>query len=196
MNGLRLNLGCGMERLDGYVNVDRHGEPDLRHDLEVVPWPWADDSVSEILLKHVLEHLGRDPNVYLEIMKEMYRVCEDGATIRIIVPHHRHDNFFHDPTHVRAVTADGMTLFSQRLNREWIAQGISNSPLGIYLGIDFEVSDVKVIPSDLWYQMRKLLGMDDGALQLQSALCSNLVHEVQMTLRPVKPPGREPRSWC
>jgi hypothetical protein len=48
MNGLRLNLGCGMNRLDGYVNVDRQGEPDLRHDLDVIPWPWPDDSVSEI----------------------------------------------------------------------------------------------------------------------------------------------------
>jgi predicted SAM-dependent methyltransferase len=104
MSGLRLNFGCGMNRLDGYVNVDRRGEPDLRHDLEVVPWPWPDDSVSEVLLKHVLEHLGREPNLYLEIMKELYRICQDGATIRVIVPHHRHEYFFNDPTHVRAVT--------------------------------------------------------------------------------------------
>jgi hypothetical protein len=45
------------------------------------------------VLKHVLEHLGRDPIVYLEIMKELYRVCEDGATIRVVVPHHRHEFF-------------------------------------------------------------------------------------------------------
>ena len=147
MSGLRLNLGCGM-RLEGYVNVDRFGEPDLRHDLEVLPWPWPDDSVSEVLLKHVLEHLGHEPNNYLEIMKEMYRVCQDGATIRIIVPHHRHDFFFNDPTHVRIVTADGMSLFSQRLNRQWIEQGFANSPLGIYLGIDFELIDVKLKPSE------------------------------------------------
>ena len=50
MSELRLNLGCGMKRIDGYLNVDRFGEPDLRHDLEVVPWPWPDDSVNEILL--------------------------------------------------------------------------------------------------------------------------------------------------
>jgi hypothetical protein len=193
MSGLRLNLGCGMNRLDGYINVDRYGEPDLRHDLEQVPWPWPDDSVDEILLKHVLEHLGRETNVYLGIMKELYRVCHDGATIRIIVPHHRHEHFYNDPTHVRAVTADGMTLFSQRLNRKWIAEGLSNSPLGIYLGIDFEVSDINVKPTDLWYQMQRFLGVDDGALNVQSALCSNLISEVQMTLRPIKPAGREPR---
>ncbi len=193
MSGLRLNLGCGMDRLDGYVNVDRHGEPDLRHDLEVVPWPWPDDSVSEILLKHVLEHLGRDPMVYLEIMKELYRVCQNGATIRVMVPHHRHDFFFNDPTHVRAVTVDGMTLFSQRLNHQWIAQGISNSPLGIYLGIDFELSDVKLMPSELGYRLRAQHAMDARAFALQTSLCNNLIEEVQMTLRPVKPPGREAR---
>jgi hypothetical protein len=194
MSGLRLNLGCGMSRLDGYVNVDRHGEPDLRHDLEDVPWPWPDDSVSEVLLKHVLEHLGRDPNVYLAIMKELYRVCHDGATIRVVVPHHRHEFFFNDPTHVRAVTADGMTLFSQRLNRHWIAQGFSHSPLGIYLGIDFELMEVKLEPSELWYRLHPQRPVDAGILIQQSALYNNLIQEVQMTLRPVKPPGREPNG--
>ncbi|MFI5454518.1 MAG: class I SAM-dependent methyltransferase [Isosphaerales bacterium] len=193
MSGLRLNLGCGMNRLDGYVNVDRHGEPDLRHDLEVVPWPWPDDSVGEVLLKHVLEHLGRDPIVYLEIMKELYRVCHDGAIIRIVVPHHRHEHFFNDPTHVRAVTAEGMTLFSQRLNRHWIAQGFSHSPLGIYLGIDFELIEMKLQPSELWYRLHPQLPVDAGALMQQSALYNNLIEEVQMTLRPVKPAGRGPR---
>jgi hypothetical protein len=193
MTGLRLNLGCGMNRLDGYVNVDRHGEPDLRHDLEVVPWPWLDDSVSEVLLKHVLEHLGRDPTRYLEIMKELYRICQDGATIRIVVPHHRHEYFFNDPTHVRAVTAEGMNLFSQRLNRKWIAQGFSHSPLGIYLGIDFEVIDVKLKPSELWRRLYPQRPVDTTALLQQSALHNNLVEEVQMTVQAVKPPGREPR---
>jgi hypothetical protein len=191
MDGLRLNLGCGMNRIDGYINVDRFGEPDLRHDLEVVPWPWPDDSVGEILMNHVLEHLGRDPNVYLEIMKEMYRVCRDGATIRVVVPHHRHDYFFNDPTHVRAVTADGMTLFSQRLNRQWIANSISNSPLGLYLGIDFELIDVKLRPGHLWNRVPAQQRMDAGALLEQSTLYNNLIEEVQMILRPVKPAGRE-----
>ena len=194
MNELRLNLGCGMNRLDGYINVDLHGEPEVRHDLEVFPWPWPDDSVSEILLKHVLEHLGRDPKVYLGIMKEMYRVCRDGAMIRINVPHHRHEYFFNDPTHVRAVTAAGMGLFSQRLNRHWIAQGFSNSPLGIYLGVDFELIDLKLEPSETWFGLYPQRPVDMTALMQQSTLYNNLIAEVQMTLQPVKPPGREARG--
>jgi hypothetical protein len=191
MSGLRLNLGCGMKRFDGYVNVDRFGEPDLRHDLEVVPWPWPDDSVSEIILEHVLEHLGRDTIVYLEIWKELYRVCQDGATIRIFVPHHRHEHFYNDPTHVRAVTADGMTLFSQRLNRQWVAQGLANSPLAIYLGIDFELIDVKLKPSELWRCVHAQNPASAEVLMQQSELYNNVIEEVQMLLRAVKPPGSE-----
>jgi hypothetical protein len=194
MSGLRLNLGCGLNRRDGYINVDRDGEPDLRHDLEVFPWPWPDDSVSEVLVYHVLEHLGRDPNVYLGVMKELYRVCEDGATIWVVVPHHRHDNFFNDPTHVRVVTSEGMRLFSQQNNREWAAQGLSNSPLGLYLGVDFELVEVKLKPSELWHRLHaeSQHPMTAEILLQQSQLYNNMIEEVQMKLQAVKPAGREP----
>jgi len=55
--GLKLNLGSGQHPQPGFVNVDKLGEPDLKCDLEVFPWPWPENSVSEILLIHVLEHL-------------------------------------------------------------------------------------------------------------------------------------------
>jgi hypothetical protein len=182
-----------MDRLDGYINVDRFGAPDLRHNLEVVPWPWPDDSVGEVLLKHVLEHLGRDTDVYLDIWKELYRVCQDGATIRIVVPHHRHEYFYNDPTHVRAVTADGMTLFSQRLNRECIARGLANTPLAIYLGIDFEIADIKQKPSEIWHHLHSLHPEHAEILLQQAALYNNVIEEVQIVLRAVKPPGRGAR---
>jgi hypothetical protein len=191
MSGLRLNLGCGQRRFDGYVNVDRFGEPDLRHDLESIPWPWPDDSVSEIIMEHVLEHLGRDGTVYLNIWKEIYRVCRDGATIRIAVPHHRHEFFYDDPTHVRAVTAEGMNLFSQRLNRQVAARGLSNTPLALYLGIDFEPVDVKLKPSESW---RTLHAQNPAAAKFlweQKALYNNIIEQVDIVLRAVKPPGRE-----
>ena len=191
MNGLRLNLGCGLDRMDGFINVDLYGEPDLRHDLEVVPWPWPDDSVSEVVLKHVLEHLGRDTKTYLAIMKELYRVCRDGASILVVVPHHRHEYFLHDPTHVRAVTADGMTLFSQRHNRVAREQGLANTPLALYLGIDFELVEVVNMPSGLWHRVN---AQDPAAAQVlmqQRDLYNNVIEEVRMVLRPVKPAGRE-----
>ena len=110
--GLKLNLGCGSDFRDGYLNVDKFGEPELQVDLETFPWPWEDNSVSEIVMQHVLEHLGRDTETYLNIITEMYRVCENSAKILIEVPHPRHDTFLYDPTHVRPVTPESFGLFA------------------------------------------------------------------------------------
>jgi hypothetical protein len=186
MAGLKLNLGCGAKRLPGYVNVDRVGNPDVTHDLETFPWPWADDSVSEILLVHVLEHLGQAPATFLSIMMEMYRVCEARAKIRVVVPHHRHDHFAADPTHVRAITPLGLTLFSQRLNREWLAKGASNTPLGLHLGVDFEVLQTTYKPSAHWYRLHPEPQVDSKLLLAESALYNNLVEELDILLDVIK----------
>jgi predicted SAM-dependent methyltransferase len=136
---MRLNLGCGHNRKPGWVNVDEYGDPDVRHDLETFPWPWPDESIEAIELVHVLEHLGQAVDVYLKIFQEMYRISKPLCDILIIVPHPRHDNFLDDPTHVRAVTPLGLQLFNQRMNDYWRRGNYSNSPLGQYLGVDFEM---------------------------------------------------------
>jgi len=79
--------------MPGYVNVDKFGNPDILLNLETFPWPWDDNSVQEIILSHVLEHLGRTTEIYLDIIKELYRVCAAGAYIYIVTPHPRHDTF-------------------------------------------------------------------------------------------------------
>ncbi len=189
--GLRLNLGCGENRLEGYINVDRLGEPDVRHDLEQFPWPWEDSSVSEIRLIHVLEHLGQTPDTFINVMKELYRVCEDGAEIHIAVPHHRHDNFHADPTHVRKITALGLSLFSQRLNKQWKADGASNSPLGLYHNVDFEVVKTSVQPSQIFKNRYGHRASDLQLLVRESKIYNNLIEQVDMTLKVFKPPRSE-----
>ena len=189
MDYLRLNLGCGSRLFADYINVDKFGNPDVTHDLETFPWPWKDDSVHEVLLNHVLEHLGRTPEVYLGVIRELYRICVDGGMIRITVPHHRHDHFFDDPTHVRTITAMGLSLFSQRLNRRWREQGFANSPLGLSIGVDFELIDTKYQPSELWYKLHPGAEIDQDNLLLEATLHNNLIQEVRMVLRAIKPPG-------
>lgn len=44
---MKLNLGCGDKKYDGYVNVDLHGSPDVTCDLSVFPWPFEDASAEE-----------------------------------------------------------------------------------------------------------------------------------------------------
>ena len=102
---MKLNLGCGYNKLDGFTNVDSQEscEPDMLIDLEDLPWPFESDSTDEIVLCHVLEHLGGTSDVYLKIIQELYRVSQHSAQISITVPHPRHDDFMIDPTHVRPI---------------------------------------------------------------------------------------------
>jgi hypothetical protein len=138
---VKLNLGCGQNRAAGYVNVDREASasPDVVMDLERFPWPFETSSVDEVQAIHVLEHVGARPDVFIGIMKELYRVCRGGATIHIAVPHPRHDFFTDDPTHVRAITPQTLQLFSKANCEEWKRMGASNSPLALYAGVDFEL---------------------------------------------------------
>jgi len=184
--GLKLNLGSGQHSQPGFVNVDKFGEPDLKCDLEVFPWPWPENSVSEILLTHVLEHLGAKTDTFIGIMKEMYRVCEPGAKIRIVVPHPRHDDFLNDPTHVRPVTHPVLELFSRQKNLLWKETGAANTPLALYHNVDFEVVESKHVldePYSTQLQNREL-----GSEDLQGLLrkYNNVVKESHFTLEVIK----------
>lgn len=186
MSALKLNLGCGSKRLDGYLNVDKYGDPELRVDLEKFPWPWPDNSIAKIELSHVLEHLGQQTETYLQIIQELYRICQPQAEIHVVVPHHRHDFFVHDPTHVRPITPYGLSMFSQKFNRECQAKGYSTTPLGLYLGVDFEVVETTYIPGDCWPEFAGDRADDVDYLLKQSELHNNLIQEVDMTLIAVK----------
>ena len=184
--GLKLNLGSGQHSQPGFVNVDKFGEPDLKCDLEVFPWPWPENSVSEILLIHVLEHLGAKADTFIGIMKEMYRVCEPGAKIRIVVPHPRHDDFLNDPTHVRPVTHPVLELFSRQKNLLWKETGAANTPLALYHNVDFEVVEARHVldePYSTQLQNREL-----GSEDLQGLLrkYNNVVKESHFTLEVIK----------
>ena len=186
MDSLKLNLGCGEKIIPGYINVDKFGNPDVKHNLEAFPWPWETNTVSEILLEHVLEHLGKDVEVYFGIFKEMYRICTQGAKIKIIVPHFRHQYFFDDPTHVRAVTPLGLQLFSKTANQHWIENGSANTPLGLYLDIDFELKQTLIKPSSDWFRLYPDKNVNLELIQQESNIYNNLIEQYEMLLEVIK----------
>jgi Methyltransferase domain len=107
---MRLNLGCGLTRMDGMVNVDIADLPgvDVVADLDQ-PWPWPDGSVTEIIASHLYEHVA-DP---VHFMSEAWRVLADDGVLDIRVPGGSyimpgywlpHQHSFSDPTHRRHCT--------------------------------------------------------------------------------------------
>lgn len=178
---MKLNIGCGENRLDGYVNTDRERsvQPDVVMDLESFPWPFEADSVDEIVANHVLEHVGADPAVFLGVMKEIYRVCRGGALLRIAVPHPRHATFVDDPTHVRAITPMTMQLLSKKNCEHWKRTGASNSPLAKYADVDFELRELDIVVADKY--------KDAPNLEEMVELYNNVAVEYQMVLEVIKP---------
>ena len=185
---MQLNLGCGVNKKPGYINVDKFPqcEPDVVMDLELTPWTFKDNEVDGILLNHVLEHLGKDVDVFFGVMKEMYRVCKNGAIIEINVPHPRHDNFINDPTHVRIITPELLGLFSKKNCEAWKRLNAANSPLALYLDVDFELVNATIIIDEKY-----LTKLQNGELTQEAyseiyKTCNNVASEYRIKLKVVK----------
>ncbi|HYH20256.1 MAG TPA: hypothetical protein VD995_16730 [Azospirillum sp.] len=185
---MRLNLGCGNRKFDGYLNVDKFAtcEPDRVVDLEVLPWPFETDSAEEILMSHVLEHLGPLPEQFMAIMKELYRVAAPGAPIRITVPHPRSDLYIADPTHVRPITPQLFSLLSKAANRQAIAEGLANSPLGLYYDVNFRTLKIDYRLNPRWGAKMQSGEVDQAAVMAAMDSQWNVIDEVEITLEAVK----------
>nr|CRH05188.1 Putative SAM-dependent methyltransferases [Candidatus Magnetococcus massalia] len=183
---IRLNLGCGSQKLPGFINVDKFGEPDFKHDLEIFPWPWADSSVEVVYMSHVLEHLGRETDVYLQVMQELYRVCAADAEVVIKVPHPRHNHYLSDPTHVRPIIPEGMELFSKAKNRQWMESGNANTTLGLFLDVDFEVISSNFVLDPAWDNPLKSGQISESDVFQAIHRFNNVVAEIHMVLKVVK----------
>lgn len=185
---MRLNLGCGQWKLEGFVNVDKSPEcaPDRLVDLEQLPWPFPDSSCQEIVMSHVLEHLGATTAAYFGIIRELYRICRADGLVRIVVPHPRHDTFLIDPTHVRPILPDSMSLFSKRRNLECKSKGISDTPLGLYLDVDFEVVEVSQLLDPLWEKELAAGKMSETEVLGIARLYNNVIKEITIVMRAIK----------
>jgi predicted SAM-dependent methyltransferase len=83
--GARIHLGCGPNRLEGWVNVDidRRSAADVRHDLRI-GLPARAGTVSRVYSEHVFEHLELEDGVRL--LADIRRVLRPGGIVRIAMP--------------------------------------------------------------------------------------------------------------
>ena len=80
---IKLNLGCGNDIKEGYVNIDLYSEKaDKKCDIKYLPY--ENDSVDEILALHVIEHF--DMKEGIEVLKEWYRVLKPNGKLVLETP--------------------------------------------------------------------------------------------------------------
>ena len=107
---MKIHLGCGKSRRDGYIGIDiaTFDSDTIRHDLNKFPYPFKENSISEVLMSNVLEHL---PNT-IRVMEEIWRICIDGAIVNISVPYYNAVGAFQDPTHITFFTENTFDYFT------------------------------------------------------------------------------------
>lgn len=184
---MKLNLGCAFNHMADAENVDINPrcKPDRIVDLEKFPWPWADNSVDEICMHHSLEHLGGDPNVFLGIMRELYRVLKPGGKVHIQVPHPRHDNYINGLTHVRPITSIVLQQFSLEWNRLTREGGYANETYAQDLGVDFKITDNQVIMAQPWWEKYQRGVITRDELEFAAGAYWNVIEECRITIEKV-----------
>lgn len=146
---LRLDIGCGKTKLDGWVGIDRlpFGQK-WQSDLSKAPWqiqseecPPFDDvmsldsmpatycftlpdsSVDEVRSSHFVEHLTGTERV--AFFNELWRVMKDGATALIVTPNWSHSCAYGDPTHQWPPMSQWYPLY---LHKDWRAANAPHAP--------------------------------------------------------------------
>lgn len=83
-----LNVGCGYNIYDGFVNVDLMWKPGvLVWDISRIarePLPFADGTFKGVFTEHCLEHVDFD--AAWDNLREYHRLLKPGGTLRVVVP--------------------------------------------------------------------------------------------------------------
>ena len=125
---VKLNLGAGEDRREGYINVDWNdlAKPDVKHNLNQFPYPFEDNKFDEIMASHVLEHLDKP----FDVMKEFHRILKPGGQLIIKVPH-----FSRGFTH--AEHAHGFDVsFPLYFNKKFTKSG--------FFGVEFDLANMEL----------------------------------------------------
>lgn len=132
-----LLIGCGNSRRkrytierelewNGLVTIDHDPNcgADVLHDLDVTPWPFADNTFDEVHAYEVLEHLGTqgDYKAFFKHFFEIWRVLKPGGHLFATVPSWRSVWAWGDPSHTRVISPESISFLSQQAYREQVGK--------------------------------------------------------------------------
>jgi hypothetical protein len=191
---MKLNLGCGRDVREGWVNVDSYPYPgvhrvnldsgNMRQIVKGLGQAMAKEHQSlggklnadEMLLSHVLEHIENP----LPMLEAMWQVAAPGATLTVRCPHGASDDADEDPTHVRRLFPGSFGYFGQPFYHR--------ADYG-YRG-DWQTDRIVLFMDE---QLRTRFNDDLAVINQALRNGRNMVLEMVTELHAVKPP-REPKA--
>src|SRR5580692_10566989 len=106
-----LDIGCGRNKLPGAVGLDvvPLDTVDVVHDLNVFPYPFADNTFDTIRAIHVIEHMKS----VVKTMEELHRIAKPNAMVTIVTPHYTDSSSWQDPTHLWHLNSGSFSFFEE-----------------------------------------------------------------------------------
>ena len=105
-----LDLGCGRAKTPGAVGLDinPNSDADVLHDVDALPYPFADNSFDEIICSGIIEHVAE----IVPVLEELHRIGRPGAVLRITTPYFTSVDAFTDPTHKHYLSSRSFDYFT------------------------------------------------------------------------------------
>lgn len=134
-SGVRVNIGCGFDYREGWINVDRYAKrADQRWDILDLPWPLKTGSVDWLYANQILEHvpprIGDEDGLILQL-REIHRVLKPGGRCFIGVPQAGSLEDYENITHYRHFVRSSFDFLDPKL------QGVKT--LTVHSGLQFHV---------------------------------------------------------
>lgn len=135
-----LLLGCGSRRLrniqlregqdrefgEGLVTLDINADhnPDVVHDLNILPYPFEDNWFDEIHAYEVMEHVGQqgDWRFFFAQWSEIWRILKPDGQFYGTSPLWHSPWAWGDPGHTRVIQAESLVFLSQEQYHKQIGQ--------------------------------------------------------------------------
>ena len=130
--------------LDQAIDSFKGCKPDKVMDLKQTPYPFESNSISEVNMRNIIEHLPLEPEKFFPVLQEIYRISMPKARVFIRCPHPNHRWQVEDLTHQKPISYDGLLLLSKTQCQKNINAGSSKTPLAFIYNIDFEIVDYKL----------------------------------------------------
>jgi SAM-dependent methyltransferase len=157
--GPELLLGCGASRVKSRVppggtpdwhdlvtlDVNPAHNPHVVHDLEALPYPFADDTFDEIHAYEVLEHTGRqgDWRFFFAQFAELWRILRPGGWLVGTVPAWDSEFAHGDPSHSRVLPPPVFAYLCQEQYRQQIGRTMMADFRGVYTA-DFRIQSLQI----------------------------------------------------